>query len=346
MATVESWIRENLNHRIMSNADLAYHKLRDLEPLIAPLNELTKPGELLVLCPTWELHHLPLHAVAIDDEQILLERNPVVYTPSLTVLHHLGRLNQSATLAAAASSSSLQPAVVISVYENDGTSPNQAQESRKVKQQLKRLSRNFGATLQSGPHVTVPFWEEYTRDAGLIHFHGHALSDDKGENQSLVLQPDHNVSISDTTDTTNSSHAGHHLTARKVLSMNFTQNPLVVNIACGSSKAELKPGDELFGLTAAFLLSGANSVVGTMWPIESADGRTFTAAFYDDLVEQSIKLKDESSSRPRPVVDVARALQRAVLEIRDNEETEAPYHWAASTLSGLWKSSFFVNRFV
>jgi hypothetical protein len=44
----------------------------------------------------------------------------------------------------------------------------------------------------------------------------------------------------------------------------FEQGPIVVNIACSSSKSYVESGDELFGLMPAFLLAGQRAVIGTM----------------------------------------------------------------------------------
>jgi len=334
MPKAVAWVQANLNHRVLSNADLADHKLKELAPLVAPLRKITKPGSVLVLCPTFELHKIPLHALPIDDDQILLERNPVVYIPSLTMLHHLARLNQhgSVPMPATRPSNSPRPpptAAVLSVYDPaNASNTSQLHEADAVKSSLTTIATTLHTTLQAGQHVNVPFWSTHTRDAALIHFHGHAVSAPNGAHQALVLQP------TDTTSDIGTDTPAHHLTARKILTMNFTCSPIVVNIACASGSAELKAGDELFGLTPAFLLAGAQSVVGTMWPIRSADGRAFTEAFYDELRSAG------GGEGQGAVVDLARALQNAVLMIRDNEETDAPYHWASFTVCGLWKVPF------
>jgi CHAT domain-containing protein len=333
MPEAVAWVQANLNHRVLSNADLADHKLKELAPLVAPLRKITKPGSVLVLCPTFELHKIPLHALPIDDDciQILLERNPIVYIPSLTILHHLARLNQHGSVPVPATRPSHSPppppiAVVLSVYDPaNASNTRQSCEAAAVKSTLTTIATTLHTTLQAGKHVNVPFWSTHTRDAALIHFHGHAVSAPNGAHQALVLQP------TDTTTDIGTDTPAHHLTARKILTMNFTCSPIVVNIACASGSAELKAGDELFGLTPAFLLAGAQSVVGTMWPIKSADGRAFTEAFYGELGSAG------GGEGQGAVVDLARALQKAVLRIRDEEKTEAPYHWASFTVCGLWK---------
>jgi CHAT domain-containing protein len=328
---VSEWVDQNLNHRVVSNADIAYHRLQDLEPLVRPLKTMTRPGAVLVLCPTMGLRHVPLHAMMIDDEQILLERNPVVYTPSFTVLHHLARIQEDRS--GILERTDKQNAV-ISVYASE--SPN-SPEPKRVTDSLSSLSSRLGTSLQSGAHVSVPFFVSYTHDCDIIHFHGHSVSTSGAETQALVLEPDREDFDTGTrSDVPNSDNNDHHLTARTVLqAISFNRTPLIVNMACSSGKNQFKPGDELFGLTPAFLLAGAATVVGTMWPIRSADGRLFTKHFYGELDKG--KDGQGSQSGKRQTVNVARALQQAALRIRDDEATEAPYHWAGFVMSGLWK---------
>jgi hypothetical protein len=62
--------------------------LQDLRPLVEPLEKHTDPGFLLVFCPSNYLHQLPLHALELSDDTILIHRNPIVYCYSLSVLRH------------------------------------------------------------------------------------------------------------------------------------------------------------------------------------------------------------------------------------------------------------------
>jgi hypothetical protein len=65
--------------------------LRWLGLLIKPVIAASRPGDLLVLCPSGPLHGIPLHAAMVEpdsdsnDDTHLIERNPIVYTASMTV---------------------------------------------------------------------------------------------------------------------------------------------------------------------------------------------------------------------------------------------------------------------
>lgn len=66
--------------------------MRRLDRLITPVVDATKPGDLLIFSPTGFLSSLPLHALRANggggsnDNMHLIERNPVVYAPSVSIL--------------------------------------------------------------------------------------------------------------------------------------------------------------------------------------------------------------------------------------------------------------------
>lgn len=110
--------------------------------------------------------------------------------------------------------------------------------------------------------------------------------------------------------------------------------PVIVLIACESAHHDLSPGEEPMGLVSAFLVAGAKSVLGTLWTVASESARLFSNYFYTDVYHQS-------SRRDAGLVDLARSVQQAVLEIRRSPETRSPYHWAAFVLHGAWLVRIF-----
>lgn len=64
--------------------------LQELTSLIQPLMAHSEEGDLLVFCPTGLLHGIPIHAATLDDtaRESIIDRNPIVYTSSMTTLSH------------------------------------------------------------------------------------------------------------------------------------------------------------------------------------------------------------------------------------------------------------------
>jgi hypothetical protein len=96
---VRDWISRHMGDganpdKVPLNGIDSLPALLELRPLVAPITAIVPEGDRLVLCPTGILHRVPLHAVItrgeVDDDQwsrwqSLMERNPLVYTASMTI---------------------------------------------------------------------------------------------------------------------------------------------------------------------------------------------------------------------------------------------------------------------
>ena len=124
------------------------------------------------------------------------------------------------------------------------------------------------------------------------------------------------------------------LTVEDIFALPLSSSPLVTLIACDSATQTIATGDEPLGILTGLLCAGAASVVGASWPIPSRTGRMFSDAFYSELGNQ--KSFAASEHNDNKVVDIAVALQKAVLHIRDCKDTSETYHWGAFSLWGSW----------
>ncbi|MET0430265.1 MAG: CHAT domain-containing protein, partial [Microvirga sp.] len=266
---VQAFIRDNLAPESFRTTlrDMP-ELLRRLDPLIAPLADFSRPGDLLVLSPTGPLHSLPLHAIEIDEAPLLV-RNPVVYCPSLTVLRHClsRRTARGAPMTAA----------LLGDPNGDRT------EAARLVAYLEDL---FRTTSLVGEQVTRSAFAESVAGRDVVHFQGHAVHrpDDPLES-SLAL-------------------ADGRLTARDVFGLTNLRARLVTLGACESAASVIAAGDEPLGLIPAFLYSGASAVLATLWKVNQGSAARTMQDFYDLL------------SDGRPVIDRARALQKAMLAVR------------------------------
>lgn len=123
-------------------------------------------------------------------------------------------------------------------------------------------------------------------------------------------------------------------TVEDIFTLSLSSYPLVTLIACESAAQTIATGDEPLGILAGLLCAGASSVVGASWPIPSRTGRMFSDAFYRELgVSTPAGASEQSEDRIR---DIAVALQRAVLHLRNQKDTSETYHWGAFLLWGSW----------
>jgi CHAT domain-containing protein len=100
---------------------------------------------------------------------------------------------------------------------------------------------------------------------------------------------------------------------------------LVTLSGCGSGQGSALPGLGLFGLTRAFLMSGARTVAATYWPVADDDGH-LVSTFYKEL-------RQRKSSLDAP--DVAEAMRQAQLTmLRSGGSRAHPAYWAAFFVLG------------
>jgi hypothetical protein len=97
----------------------------------------------------------------------------------------------------------------------------------------------------------------------------------------MVMQPDtaDSATVSDDEQVQNPAPAGRFRYPSRHL-CGLDPRPRRAAHGCGSGQQEVSQGDDALGLIAGFLVAGATSVVGSLWPLNSADAATFSEAFY------------------------------------------------------------------
>ena len=280
-------------------------------PLLQPLVEFSSEGDILILSPTAPLHNVPLHAVDLMGTP-LLERNPVAYVPSLSVL-----VSCLKRLEAPQSGAGRPPewkAAVTGAYDDWSCSDVVTGERNKIYDSLRTLGHNLSSTPVLGLKLDVESFSRTAQEANLVHFHGHGLYNEHDIlRQSLVLGP-----------------RDSYLHLQQILSLGLAA-PHINLIACEGGIQDFSiGGDEPLGLLSAFLAGGAASAIGALWPVQSATGRRFTELFFEHFLHHLDRRE------LGPVVNLAEALRHACKIIRSCKETSTPYHWAPFILYGAW----------
>jgi CHAT domain-containing protein len=106
------------------------------------------------------------------------------------------------------------------------------------------------------------------------------------------------------------------LTAADVMQLDLA-GALVTLSACESGRNEVLGGDELVGLTRAFLGVGASTLVVSLWVVQDETTASLMEKYYE-------RLRDGAGP--------AEALRAAQLAIKD--ERPHPYYWAPFVLMG------------
>jgi tetratricopeptide (TPR) repeat protein len=251
--------------------------------LVAPLEPLLEEvggaSEKLVIVPHGLMHQVPFHAL-FDGERYLLERFEISYAPSARI-HSLCQQQDRRVS---------DRALVMSVTEP--RIPSVTQEARAIARHLP------GAVVLSDERATIDALRNASSGCYVLHLACHGLfRADNPMFSSLKL------------------HDG-WLTAADVMQFDLA-GALVTLSACESGRNEVLAGDELIGLTRAFLGVGASTLVVSLWLVQDEE----TAALMEKYYE---RLHDGASP--------AEALRAAQLAIKD--EHPHPYYWAPFVLVG------------
>jgi CHAT domain-containing protein/Tfp pilus assembly protein PilF len=107
------------------------------------------------------------------------------------------------------------------------------------------------------------------------------------------------------------------LTAEEILQMKFNAD-LVVLSACQTGLGKVS-GDGIEGLIRSFMVSGATSVVVSLWSVKDEPTKELMVAFYQNLAKGMTK---------------AEALRKAQLYVKSHQQWEKPINWAAFVLYG------------
>ena len=311
--------------------------LSKLSPLIAAVVTATEPGDTIMLCPTGILFKIPLHAIPVnddhdDDEKPLIERNPIIYTQSLTIFY-ISALSASSMTA---DSSPADPLAIQALSDADSALPSAPTMA---------FAHNLGARLLSGSHLTKSSFLESITRSSLIHFYGHVCFDDSSPplDHYMAIRPGNNNNSNNDIETTTE-----RVTARDLFDVRLRSGAHVTILGCRSGGSEIRPNDDQLGLATALLYAGAGSILTALWEIRMEDAHLFQEAFFEEVSTQLGRRSDddggsqrgESENEGEKCLDLALALQKAVVRVcRDVDGgRKAPYHWAAFMLQGYWNA--------
>jgi CHAT domain-containing protein len=107
------------------------------------------------------------------------------------------------------------------------------------------------------------------------------------------------------------------VSAEKILGLRLRGTELVVLSACETGVGDVQTGEGVFGLKRAFILSGARSLVMSLWSVPSAETVELMTEFYTLLAQGKTKTD---------------ALRQAKLDIMKNNPN--PFYWGAFVLTG------------
>jgi CHAT domain-containing protein len=173
-----------------------------------------------------------------------------------------------------------------------------------AEQEARTVAGLFNTQALVGAAATESALAARVPQAGLLHLAAHGQLNQLSPLFSrIVLAPDE-------------KNDG-NLEVHELYGLDLAQTDLVVLSACNTQLGSQSLGDDLVGLTRAFMYAGAPSVVASLWSVDDEATELLMRAFYTKLQQGRGK---------------AQALREAQQDLR--QQLPHPYYWAAFVLTG------------
>lgn len=271
---------QRLAHRLPELQQRALHHLQGLHAALwAPLEPLLGERRAVVV-PHGALHYLPFEALH-DGRRHEIERRELCRAPSAALLLR----------SLAARPSSWRSALVLGHAD---------ERLPQVRAEVDAVAARFDAAQALHDEAATSAALRSACGADVLHIACHAQFRNDSPRFSALHLADGAFTVRDA--------------ARLRLA-----GALVTLSACETAISAVLPGDELIGLTHAFLAAGAARVLASLWTVQDDAAARFMPRFYERL---------HAGSAP------AEALRATQLEALGHHPH--PYFWSAFTLHGGW----------
>jgi CHAT domain-containing protein len=257
------------------------------EILVRPINEFLNPQRTVVIIPDRDLHRLPFSALQSRDGHFWIEHTPIFQSPSITYLFS-GQSVRSPNNRDVAFGSRLYNAITNAELNT----------LREIEPAIQ---------MKMGSAVTRESFLKALGDHSLVYYAGHSAFDMRNTLQSAILLDGGRM-------------GPNAVSALDITKQRTARNAVIILSSCETSAGNAIDGPGIRGLTSAFLISGAGSVVGSIWPVESTGTMQLMSAMFKFLVHDR-----------RPIVN---SLQAAQIELINNPTYRHPYYWSGFLVTG------------
>jgi CHAT domain-containing protein/Tfp pilus assembly protein PilF len=282
----------------------AWPSLQDTHPqplldlynsLIAPIKDQLKTSQVGII-PHLTLHYVPFAALT-DGRTYLGEQYQLFELPSASSLRYVQQHAAEATNTGA------------SVFGNPTTSETGLPSLPYAAAEADAVASVLGVGDYTGTAATELQLRQSVNGKAVLHLAVHGAYNQYNPLYStLYLAPD-----------PGNQYDG-RLEVHEIFGLNLTGSQLVVLSACETQLGQLSTGDEVVGMTRAFMFAGTPSVLASLWKVDDEATQTLMSAFYRHWREDGM--------------NKAQALQAAQSDVRANTRWQSPYYWAAFVLSG------------
>jgi CHAT domain-containing protein len=279
---IETKISELLT-QTLRKADIERESAELYRLLIKPVESHLDPHRTLAIVPDLSLHRLNFPALySASSKKYLVQQYASFESPNLTtLLSGSGRPARAKAVAFGART------------DNIGAT-----------RELRAVERIYGQMQTfNGQAAVKPAFLSVLGSASVFHYAGHSQDAADPLRSSVLLDGER--------------EGANSVTAAEIARQKMPANSVVVLASCDSSVGNSRDGIGMRGLTSAFLIGGAGSVVGSLWLVESESTSRLVVEFHKHFAQN---------------IPVAAALRNAQLAfIADGIH---PYYWSGFVVTG------------
>ena len=213
-------------------------------------------GKELIIVPHDVLHYLPFQALVGTDNRYLIEKFPIYYLSSASLMQFTQEKRRA------------MGEKVLAFGNPELDDPKMALQFAEIEAgEIKKLYPQANVLLKK--EATEEKAKTLSPQNDIVHFASHAELNEDDPLASAIR-----LAKSDKEDG--------RLEVREIFGMDLKAS-LVVLSACETGLGKLSSGDELVGLTRAFIYAGTPSVVASLWNVEDSSTAQLMASFYKNL---------------------------------------------------------------
>lgn len=247
---------ESFRETILMHGSPDYLSRELYNVLIAPISDKISTKRLIIV-PHGTLHYLPFQALQDQDGKYLFEKFQITYLPSASVMEYLsqkedGRYDQ------------------ILAFGNPTANREGCKSIEFSRHEVERIGQVFlYSEIYTDSNATESVFRERATEHNILHLACHAeLNSSYPMYSGLLLAP--------------SEGYDGELDVHEIFTLDLDAS-LVVLSACQTGLGKLTTGDELVGLSRAFLAAGAHSLVSSLWTVYDESTGYFMECFYRNL---------------------------------------------------------------
>ncbi|MEM8566711.1 MAG: CHAT domain-containing protein, partial [Bacteroidota bacterium] len=287
--------------------------------LIEPIADVIGDYQSLIIIPNGVSHFLPFQALRNHEGKYLIENFIVSTAPSASVWFYCQQLSKSKF-----ESKFLGMALGNSTIGQFPALPGTLSEIDKLATVYKNPDTRSENDFNEGFFKTAASGYDY------VHVATHGVLNTRQPGYSFLLMHP-------------SEHEDGRLTVNEIFNLRL-KSRLVTLSACETGLGELSKGDDLVGLSRAFIYSGTPAVVVSLWKVDDATTAILMTRFHEFLgsgispaeslaLAQRYMIKNDSLNDGNPkdfnVENVSNDLK-----INEKGKFPNPYFWAPFTLIG------------